>query len=219
MAQEVIVTQPAVEPVSLSDMKAHLRLGAGHAVDNEYITDLIAAARAYFEERTGRCVINQTWRTVLDKFPFRRANDDWWDGVREGAFNELTQGGAIKLNRPPFVSVSSVKYWDRTETLVTLDPTKYRLNANDGTIKPKTGYPWPVDLRDEDAVEVEYVSGYGAAALNVPRSIRQALMIIAAHWYENREIILQGNAAVTMLVGEVPETFNSIVAAYKVHRL
>ncbi len=219
MSIEVLVAAPAVEPVSVKDAKVHLRLDDDFTTDDAYLSDLISAARSYFEERTGRSLIQQDWKSVLTRFPGSPQDELWWDGVREGSFNQLHKGGDLKVNRPPYMSVVSITTYDREEAATVLDPAVYRFNTHDGKIKLKTGQTWPANLRAEDAVEVVYRSGYGDKALDVPRAIRHAILILVAHWYENREIILQGNAAVTMLVGEVPLTFSSLVNQFKVHRL
>mgnify|MGYP000365478232 CR=1 FL=1 len=79
-----ISSEPAVEPISLAEAKAHLRVDT--SADDSLITSLIVAARKYFEERTRRSLITQSWKLTLDDFP-----------------TEFT------LTRPPIQSVTSVK--------------------------------------------------------------------------------------------------------------
>src|SRR5262245_1528310 len=63
----VLVTPPAVEPLTLGEVKVHLRVD--HTADDEDISDLITAARELCEEQSGRSLATQTWRLELDRFP------------------------------------------------------------------------------------------------------------------------------------------------------
>jgi len=54
-------------------------------------------------------------------------------------------------------------------------------------VLPKDGFAWP-DAQDRpDAIWIEYESGYGDAASDVPISLRHAIKMLVAHWYETRE--------------------------------
>ena len=74
----VLVTAPAEDPVTLEEVKAHLRVierdENGAALPNEddaLITALIKAAVTHLDGWTGvlgRCLVDQTWRLVYDAF-------------------------------------------------------------------------------------------------------------------------------------------------------
>ena len=57
----------AVEPVTLAEVKAHLRLD--HASEDELLGGLIRAAREEVERATGLALIDQDWRLVIDEWP------------------------------------------------------------------------------------------------------------------------------------------------------
>ena len=61
----VRVTQPTVEPVSLSEVKHHLGIDASVADDDEYLGGLIAAARILVEERLGQTLVATRWRARM----------------------------------------------------------------------------------------------------------------------------------------------------------
>jgi uncharacterized phiE125 gp8 family phage protein len=47
---------------------------------------------------------------------------------------------------------------------------------------------WPSTETDKiNAVEVEFIAGYGAGAASVPSPIRLAIIHLVCHWFENRE--------------------------------
>lgn len=187
-----ITTQPASEPISLEEAKAHLRVDVSD--DDAYITGLIAAARQYCEGATSRAFIEQTITLELEAFPCR----------------------AIELPRPPLISVTSVKYLNADGDLVTLVAnTDYKVIASSdtepGRIIPAYGTSWPTPGRcEEDAVQIVYKAGW-ADATDVPLTIRQAILLAVGHWYETREAVSEGPMA------EVPLAVDSLLGMVKVH--
>ena len=63
----ILLTGPAVEPLSLDDAKAYLRVATSD--DDDVITALIASARLHVEAQTRRALITQSWRIVRDAWP------------------------------------------------------------------------------------------------------------------------------------------------------
>jgi len=161
-------TPPAIEPVTLEELKDHLRVDS---VDEDaLLTGLIAAAREWCEGFQNRAYITQTLQLWLDEWP---------------------AGDAIVLPRPPLQSVASVKYYGTDDTEYTLDAADYRVSlyGYKGRVVLNYGKSWPsTTLRPAEAVVVEYDAGYGDDATDVPERARMAIKIVAAHLYENREV-------------------------------
>ena len=65
-----LLTGPASEPVSLDDAKAFL--ASIPRDEDALVTSLITAARLHVESITGRALIAQSWRVVLDDWPASR---------------------------------------------------------------------------------------------------------------------------------------------------
>ncbi len=63
----ILITPPAVEPVTLADAKAYLRVDNDD--DDGVISALIAGARSHIEAQTRRALITQAWRLVRDAWP------------------------------------------------------------------------------------------------------------------------------------------------------
>jgi uncharacterized phiE125 gp8 family phage protein len=63
----ILLDGPAVEPVSLAEAKAYLRVE--HDDDDDTIAALIAGARVHVEAQTRRALITQTWRITRDAWP------------------------------------------------------------------------------------------------------------------------------------------------------
>src|SRR5215813_11576117 len=63
----ILLTAPALEPVSLDEARAFLRVE--HHDDDEVIAALIAGARLHVEAATRRALITQSWRLDFDAWP------------------------------------------------------------------------------------------------------------------------------------------------------
>ena len=63
----LLITPPAIEPVTLDEAKAHMRLSGTD--DDTYVAALITAARIQVETAIRRVLIDQTWRIYRDDWP------------------------------------------------------------------------------------------------------------------------------------------------------
>lgn len=213
-------TDPTVEPVTTEQLDTYLR-GDGVLAANEgdLLNTLITAAREYVEEFTRRALITQSYTLVMDAWPGNSQGDGlgWWDGVREGS---ITMGAPNYVELPvgPLQSVTSVTTYDDDNSSTVFADTSYFLdtNATPGQVILNTGTVWPSFTRTRNGIEIVYVAGYGDAATDVPSALRQAVKMIAAHWYENREFVKtqsdQNQAA-------APLHAQSILNRYRVKKL
>lgn len=160
-----ISSQPAVEPISLSEAKDHLRIDGTD--EDTYLATVITAARKYCEQYCNRVFITQTWL----QYP-----TDFSDGM--------------KLSVNPVQSVSSITYYDVDGTSQTLNSSQYQVDLKDTVcrIYEAVGVDFP-DVQDEkiNPITITYVCGYGNAATDVPMDIRHAIKLMISHLFENRE--------------------------------
>ncbi len=183
-----LVTPPSVDPVTMAELKE--RLVITDDSENDMINAFALAAIQYIERMTGIALITQTWKLTLDHWPTQ--NTPWWDGVRDGAISELfgSQYAAdVELPRFPLQSVSSVTVYDEdgTSTAVTIaDVFDVDAASSPGRITLKHGATWPVALRANNAIEIQYIAGYGDAATDVPPLLKTAILQMAAYLYSHR---------------------------------
>jgi uncharacterized phiE125 gp8 family phage protein len=179
----VQIAAPGVEPVTRAEAKVFLRLDSDLTDDDTLIDTLISAARTYAEAYCGRSFITQQWRLVLDTFPSPQTF-----GVPWGRPWSIPPQ-AIQLERGPVQSVQSVQYLDMGGTLQTMPASQYTadLASPQPRITPVFGAIWPIPLPQIGAVQVNYTTGYGGAAANVPAGIRQWMLMRVATLYRNRE--------------------------------
>lgn len=191
-----IVTQPASEPVSLSEARLHCKVDIDD--DNLLIGSLVRAARRYVERTGARQLVTATWMLTQDRFPRYSSSAVWQqysDGLWDQRIPQTELSGrwwpdkaAIRLPKPPLQSITSITYIDGTGTQQTLSPTLYLVDTNTepGRITPSYGNIWPIIRQQIASVQVTYVCGYGTAA-QVPDTFKEAIKLLVNHWYVNRE--------------------------------
>lgn len=167
-----LITPPAMEPVTLVEAKAQLRVE--HTESDALIISLITVAREYCEGFQNRTYITQTWELWLDDWP----DKDY-----------------IRIPLPPLQSVASIKYYGTDDTEYTVDAADYFVDdkSEPGRIALAYSKTWPtITLRPANAVCVEFTAGYGDAASTVPQRVKQAILLLIGYWHENREAAVMG---------------------------
>lgn len=186
-----VITPPAEEPVTLAQAKLHLRVDGTD--DDTLITSYIKAARSWAEGFLGRSVVTQTRRMHLDDWP--ASIDD-----------------AIELQFSEVQSVTFVKYYDEAGVLQTLDPAKYIADLVDSPAKISLveGESWPSTQTRPNAVQIQYVAGYGLPSTALPKPIPDevpvAILHLVATWYATRESVVTGT-----IVSSVPQTCEALL--------
>ena len=189
-----LTSQPATEPVTLAEAKAHLRLD--DALDDSDVTRLIRAAREYVEQVCWRGLITQTYEAVLDGF---RGEDTLELGSRGGG--GMGQLEHLELPFGQLQSVTSVQYVDANGVQQTLAASEYSVDTVSvpGRLRPAYGKAWPSTRSQWDAVRITYVVGW-ANAEAVPAPIKQALLLCLAEMYEKRTPAPTGSSTVDALL-------------------
>ncbi|MER8393730.1 hypothetical protein NKH10_17690 [Mesorhizobium sp. M1340] len=189
-------------PASLAEMIFqsvcdHLRVEAGNAVptDEAYISACISAAVSRLdgkEGRLGRCLLTQEWTLYLDCFQT-----------------------CIELPLPPLQEVIHIKYLNSDGLLQTLDPSAYRVSGAGSwrpEIAPAYGETWPESRFVADAVQVRFRAGYGDSEENVPPPILQAINVMTAHYYVERQPITFTTPH------EIPLLACDLIAPFRIYR-
>src|SRR5262245_32989817 len=118
----VLTSGPDVEPVTLAEAKAHLRVDTSD--EDTLISSLVITSRLHVEAALGLALITQGWSYFLDTWPPR---------------------GVVKLPLRPVQSVVAVRLYAPDESIETLPADTYQL---DGLSAPPrvlraAGSPWP----------------------------------------------------------------------------
>lgn len=184
---------PAAPALSLTDAKAHLRVDG--ADDDALIGSLIETATAHVERAWGVALITQSWTVVRDGWP-----DTW----------------LVELPMSPIQAVQSVTTYDADGAAAVFDPAHYFADTASNPPRLVLGgtAPWPRPGRRANGIEVAVTAGFGDAASDIPQPVRQALLLLVAHWYENRE-----PADLASGLESVPGTVAGLLAPYRPVRL
>lgn len=168
-----ITVEPTSEPVTLDELRTHLRVDS--AFDSE-LTRLITAARKTVEAYLHRQLINATYAWSFDYWP------DYCFEIPVG----------------PLSSVTSIQYYDTAGAQQTWASSNYQVDTTElfGTITLAAGVTYPsLQSEKKNAITVTFVAGYGASASSVPDNIKQAILVLAGHWFENAVPAVTGTIA------------------------
>lgn len=179
-------------PVGVAECKADLRID--HALDDELIESYILGASALCSEIVGKKLINETW-----KYSFQYVGTDVHN--------------AVELPFIPVSSITEIQYFDKENTSQTLTVSDFYLfNYDDSAVvEPKLNVTWPATYSRKDAYSITFVTGFGVSGDQVPETIKRAIRLMVAHWYEHRAAV---NLNATP--SEIPYGVNNLLASERV---
>lgn len=175
--KRTLVTPPVYFPVTLTEVKKHLRVD--YTNDDVYLQALIVAATAKAEQYLRRRLVTQTWKIFMDAWP----DDDF-----------------IVLPFGKLSSVTHVKYTDTGGTQTTWAvATEYSVDTDSdpGRIKLQYGKAYPTaNLGPDNPIEIQFVCGYGAhtpLAITAATNASPIVITTAAHGRTANDTILVEN--------------------------
>jgi uncharacterized phiE125 gp8 family phage protein len=181
-----LIEAVAVEPVSLAQAKLWLRVD--HDAEDDLIGGLVASARDYIEGQTGLALAAQSWRLSVPPFAL-----------------------PVELPRPPFgelLGVQALQADGTTDDLMLADFFTVGVDPARILLRPGACLPW-------NTLELRFSYTCRLAAGVPPRAI-QAIRMLIAHWYENREAIQSESRFVDQ---EPPHAVTALLDTLKLARL
>jgi uncharacterized phiE125 gp8 family phage protein len=152
-----IVTPASSLPVSVADMKTHLRETSPDL--DGLIEGYIEAAVQLFEQRTNKCIMPQTWKLTLDD-------------------SEVVE--RVEIFKYPILGFSSITYYDADNAVQSLT------NSQDDYISFIDGRPGslifddpPTTYERDDAMSITFLAGYDT----VPNDILLAIKMLVWRMY------------------------------------
>ncbi|WP_439155828.1 head-tail connector protein [Yoonia sp.] len=189
LIEKTTVPQSAL-PVA--EFKDHMRLGSGFADDNAQdpvLETYLRAAMAAIEARTGKILIAREFEWTLTR---------WRDSHRQ------------PLPVAPVGAIIGVTLVDRdgNETLTgpdawVLEPDSQRpgLTATGACLPAIPAY---------GAVQIGLLAGFGPEWDDLPADLAQAVMLLAAHFYEYRHDVSRGTPAMPFGVTALVERYRAV---------
>lgn len=200
------VTAPATLPVTLAELKSHLRVN--FTDEDTLLEAYLDAAIAYHDGANGelqRCIIPQTWDYRITDWP---------------------SDAMVKIPLPPTLEITGVYYLDDdgvSPAEQTVDPTLYRLIPGEHAVLWfKDDFTYPATLTEPQNVRIRFRGGWEGDssvspvvtdASQVPETIKQSIKLLAGHWFEQRTPIVVGAS-----VAEVPFAVQRLINLMKVYR-
>lgn len=178
------ISGPLHEPISADDLMMHSRIDSD--AEYTYVQSLVSVAREHVEDELRQTLMPSVWELVLDAWPCV----------------------PLALPRSPLRSIESIKYTDEDGVEATYSSSNYFVDTASlpGRLMLKPDSSWPtVTLQAIAGVKIRFNAGYAdpldatstpaqitAARNAIPMRARQAIRLIAAHLYENREEVTMG---------------------------
>jgi uncharacterized phiE125 gp8 family phage protein len=176
-----LITSPAVEPFTLTNLKEALRIDHSH--EDDLVMQLGITARRFIERRLGRAVAEQTWR---------------------GTFPPPQQGKPLQLRPAPVLAIDDVEAQYGDAAFVQAGGAHRLLAAFPGTLR--LDIPLTVGGEGLTAVRITFRSGLTDVS-RTDEELLQAIFQLTAHYYEHREAVTEGRyvpmplAVETLLAG------------------
>jgi uncharacterized phiE125 gp8 family phage protein len=178
----------------LDQFKAHLRLGTGFGDDSLQDSVLISFLRAALiaiEARTGKILLQRGFLWTLAK----------WQGV-----------DAQPLPVAPVTGLTRVAIIQRDGSAQDVDLDKLRLVQSMQQPFIVALGPLLPQIPTGGSVEVRFAAGWGPQWSDLPNDLQQAVMLLAAHYYEFR-------SDTTLSEGCMPFGVTSLIERYRTVRM
>lgn len=192
-----LITAPTndLSLISLDEAKLHLRVDTDD--EDDYITRLITAARAWAETYTQRAVLEGTYRLFIDSFvrDIIPIPGDMFTGVHNVTSSRF-QSQTLTIPKPKLRTIEEISYYDSADSLqVLVEDIDYRVHVVGdfirSNVEPIDG--WPATYPRKNAVQIDFTAGWDVA--DVPPEAVQGIYVLIAEMYENRQDTVMGLSA------------------------
>lgn len=175
----VRVTAPTKRIVTVEEAMRQCRITIDPG-DAEQLSEVASLLEGYIDAATehldgytgimGRALMKQGWRQDYDCF---------------------AQFLSLRLGPVAPDAIQSITWTDAAGVEHVVGPEAYRLFSSPGGsayVRFTSSFAYPWDLAEAAAVRVAYEAGED----EVPKAVKQAILLIVGAWYENREEVIIG---------------------------
>lgn len=177
-----LISPPLELPISLTKIKQHLRLETNE--DDAFLLDLLEAATNCLENTIGQKLVTQVWRQYTELAP---------------------PCDVVRLEVYPVQNIDQVISYD-------LDGSPNIVNSSDYVLLKTDDRPFVRirSLTNIAVLELDVRCGFGDEGMATPAALRQALVMLVAHWFEFR-----GATAATDQPISLPSGFQALIAPFR----
>lgn len=185
-----LTTPPTAEPLTLGEVKAHLRLDGGE--EDALLLSLVTAAREHLERETGLCLMAQSWRLHLNDWPA--------DGV-------------IRLARSPVQAIQIITVYGADGVPLHVPLEDHLLDGEGRPARLWLRYP-PPPGQAMNGIEIDFSAGFGEAGTDVPGTLKRAMLIHIAHMFAFRGVISPDQQP-----AGIPDGYERLIAPFRMRRI
>ena len=186
----VQTTPPAAEPLTLAEVKAHLRLD--DEAEDALLLSLAKTAREHLEREIGLCLMAQSWRLCLDDWPA--------DGV-------------IRIAKSPVQAIQTITVYDADGVPLHVSLEDHLLDGEGRPARLWLRDP-PSPGRALNGIEIDFSAGYGEAGTDVPDTLKRAMLIDVGHMFAFRGVLSPDQQP-----AGVPDGYERLIAPFRMRRL
>jgi len=161
-----IKTAPTWDPITVDELKRNLHIEINNHDQDEYLQEILLSIIDQVQTDIGRQIARATYTMYLDGYP---------------------DGDEVEITLGPVDAISTVKYYaDGASELTTVDAGDYQLDNTELTGRLRFFNSFITDDEKMNVVQIEFTNGYGSAP-SVPRSLKDAIILLASDRYLNPE--------------------------------
>ncbi len=185
-------TSAPAAALPVADFRDHLRLGTGFAdegAEDSLLETFLRAAIAAVEAWTGKALLERDFSLSLMAWRDSRAQT---------------------LPVAPVSGIRAVRIIDCLDWEVLVDPAKYRLQQD--THRPALlarGACLPT-IPPQGSISIDFTAGFGPVWADVPADLAQAVMLLAAYYYEYRHEMRVGGAVMPYGVSSLVDRWRNV---------
>lgn len=173
-----LITSAATYPVTVEEAKAQC-FAMGTSDFDGLLSGYIAAATEAAERYLGRALTAQTWGLQVD---------GW--------------SNPIDLPIAPIAPMPEIKYFGESGSEQILAAGAFEVDEPSGKLTIVEGYSLPILRARTHPITVTFTT----APVPLPQSVKQAILMMVAFWFSNREAVNVGN-----IVNEVPMAWKHLL--------
>ncbi len=162
------LTQVPAASLPISQLKDHLRLGTAFGADtlqDGLLEAHLRAAIAAIEARIGKVLLSRQYKLTLGDW---RALD------------------AQPLPLAPVATLVGISVFDAADTEMVMAPARYKLVQDTHRPKVVANGMLFAQVPSDGRIEIAFDAGFGAVWAQVPQDLAQAVLMLAAQYYETR---------------------------------
>ncbi|KIN72101.1 head-tail connector protein [Sulfitobacter guttiformis] len=178
----------------IAAFKAHLRMGTGFGEDtlqDAVLGSFLRAAMAAVEARTGKVLIEREFTLVV---------------------HTLAESCALPLTVAPVTVIADVQLVSGSGVQTLVDESVFWLERDGHLPRLRARGACLPRLASGGELRVRFLAGYGPEWDDVPADMQQAVLMLAAHYYEYRH-------DTALAAGCMPFGVSSLIERFRVMRL